>query len=207
MDSAGRRQGPRRLTQKVSTRMAKSSDSPAVTATRAVVGHRSVSRGRRPRRLVPGFLIKSLSDHYNAPGRLAEYKRQFQQAFRRQGDDPSILAIELETLARRAIMILTLRFSYRWCETDSSMDRQSVHSADIWTVWDRILPWPTSTDRRPARAICQVMGDEPALAASPEMGTLVDIIRKLFPTPALPPPSRRWRCRTVRVKSSIFIQT
>ena len=46
MDSAGRRQGPRGLTQKVSARMAKSSDSPAVTATRAVVGHRSVSRGR-----------------------------------------------------------------------------------------------------------------------------------------------------------------
>ena len=27
------------------------------------------------RRVVPGFLIKSLSDHYNAPGRPAEYKR------------------------------------------------------------------------------------------------------------------------------------
>ena len=42
------------------------------------------------RRVVPGFLIKSLSEHYNAPGRLAEYKRQFQRAFRRPGDDPSI---------------------------------------------------------------------------------------------------------------------
>ena len=31
------------------------------------------------RRVVPGFLIKSLSDHYNSPGRLAEYKRQFQR--------------------------------------------------------------------------------------------------------------------------------
>ena len=39
------------------------------------------------RRVVPGFLIKSLSDHYNAPGRLAEYKRQFQRAFRRPEDD------------------------------------------------------------------------------------------------------------------------
>ena len=37
------------------------------------------------RRVVPGFLIKSLSDHYNAPGRLAEYKRQFQRAFRHRG--------------------------------------------------------------------------------------------------------------------------
>ena len=56
------------------------------------------------RRVVPGFLIKSLSDHYNFPGRLAEYKRQFQRAFRRPGDDPSIFATELETLARRAFM-------------------------------------------------------------------------------------------------------
>ena len=46
----------------------------------------------------PGFLIKSLSEHYNAPGRLAEYKRQFQRAVRRPGDDPSIFATELQTL-------------------------------------------------------------------------------------------------------------
>ena len=56
------------------------------------------------RRVVPGFLIKSLSEHYNAPGRLAEYQRQFQRALRRPGDDPSIFATELETLARRAFM-------------------------------------------------------------------------------------------------------
>ena len=50
------------------------------------------------------FFIKSLSDHYSSPGRLAEYKRQFQRAFRRPADDPSIFAIELETLARRALI-------------------------------------------------------------------------------------------------------
>ena len=85
------------------------------------------------RRVVPGFLIKSLSDHYNSPGRLAECKRQFQ----RPGDDLSIFAIKLETLARRAFIdidILILTFL---------LDRWSVHSADIWTVWDRIPPWPT----------------------------------------------------------------
>ena len=56
------------------------------------------------RRVVPEFLIMSLSDHYNAPGCLAGYKHQFQLAFRRPGDDPSIFAIELETLARRAFI-------------------------------------------------------------------------------------------------------
>ena len=54
--------------------------------------------------MVPGFLIRSLSDHYNSPGRLAEYKRQFQRVVRRPRDDPSIFAIELETLARRAFI-------------------------------------------------------------------------------------------------------
>ena len=77
--------------------------------------------------MVPGFLIKSLSDHYNAPGCLAGYKHQFQLAFRRPGDDASIFAIELETLARRAFI-----------DIDTSM-----HSADTWTVWDRIPQWPT----------------------------------------------------------------
>ena len=32
-------------------------------------------------RVLPEFLVKSLSDHYSSPGRLAEYKRQFQRAF------------------------------------------------------------------------------------------------------------------------------
>ena len=55
-------------------------------------------------RVLPGFLVKSLSDHYSYPGWLAEYKRQFKRAFRLPGDDPSIFAIELETLARRAFV-------------------------------------------------------------------------------------------------------
>ena len=46
-------------------------------------------------RVVPGSLISSLSDHYTSPGRLAEYKRQFQRVVRRPDDDPSIFAIEL----------------------------------------------------------------------------------------------------------------
>ena len=50
-DSAGRRQAPRGLTQNVSARIVKSTDSPAVGPLRPAVGHNGVSRGRRPRRL------------------------------------------------------------------------------------------------------------------------------------------------------------
>ena len=38
------------------------------------------------------------------------------------------------------------------------------------------------------RVICQVTEVEPAPATSPETKTVEDIIRKLLPTPALPPP-------------------
>ena len=61
------------------------------------------------RRVKPRLLIKLLSEHYNAPGRLAEYKRQFQRGFRRPGDDPSIFVTELETLAQRAFIDIDLK--------------------------------------------------------------------------------------------------
>ena len=158
------------------------------------------------RRVVPGFLIKSLSDHYNSPGRLAEYKRQFQRAFRRPGDDPSIFAIELETLARKAFIDIDTSIQLQMVR-DRFIDGQvecALHRhldslgpdttmadiVDCCRVWEshrevEIEP-RMSEDRRPARAICQVTVDEEAPAASPETETLEDIIRKLLPT--LPPP-------------------
>ena len=90
--------------------------------------------------MVPGFLIKSFSDHYNAPGRLAEYKRQFQRAFRRPGDDPSIFAIELEMLAQRAFVDIDTSIQLQMVRDHFIMDRRNVHSAHILTVWDRIFP-------------------------------------------------------------------
>ena len=51
------------------------------------------------RRVIPGFLIKSLSDHYNAPGRLAGYKRQFQRAFRRPGMIRPFLLLNFDSVA------------------------------------------------------------------------------------------------------------
>ena len=53
-------------------------------------------------RVLPGVLVRALSEHYGSPRRLAEYKRQFERVSWSPGDDPSVFAIELETLARRA---------------------------------------------------------------------------------------------------------
>ena len=160
------------------------------------------------RRVVPGFLIKSLSDHYNAPGCLAEYKRQFHRAFRRPEDDPSMFAIELETLARRAFMDIDTKIQlhlvrdrfidgHAECALRRHLDSlgQNTHMTDIidcCRVWEshrevEIQP-QTSADRRPIRVICQVTEVEPASATSPETETVEDIIRKLLRTLALPPP-------------------
>ena len=152
--------------------------------------------------MVPGFLIKS-SDHYSSPGRLAEYKRQFQRAFGRPGDDPSVFAIELETLDRRPFIdIDTLiqlqmvrdRFIDGQAECalcrhlDSlGLDTPMADIVDCCRVWESHLEVEIeprmSADRHPVHAICQLTVDEQTPAASPE-----DIIRKLLPTPALPPP-------------------
>ena len=44
-------------------------------------------------RVLPGVLVGALSEHYCSPGRLAEYRRQFERASRSPGDDPSVFAI------------------------------------------------------------------------------------------------------------------
>ena len=58
-----------------------------------------VPEGQRRR---PGVLLETLSAHYTSPGRLAIYRRQFEQMTRPPGEDPAAFAIALETLARRA---------------------------------------------------------------------------------------------------------
>ena len=47
-------------------------------------------------------LVDALSAHYGSPGRLADYRRQFEKTTRSAGEDPSIFAIALETLAVKA---------------------------------------------------------------------------------------------------------
>ena len=42
-------------------------------------------------------LVDALSSHYGSPGKLADYRRQFEKTTRSAGDHPSIFAIALET--------------------------------------------------------------------------------------------------------------
>ena len=161
------------------------------------------------RRVVPGLLIKSLSDHYTSPVHLAEYnRRQFQRVVRRRGDDPSIFAIELETLARRAFIDIDISIQLQMvrdrfidgqveCALRRHLDSLEPDTpmsdiVDCCRVWEshRDVEMETrmSADRRPVRAVCQVTVDKQIPTTSPKTENLEDIIRKLLPTPALRPP-------------------
>ena len=47
-------------------------------------------------------LVGALSAHYGSPGRLADYRRQLEKTTGTAGEDPSIFATALETLAVKA---------------------------------------------------------------------------------------------------------
>ena len=47
-------------------------------------------------------LTDALSSHYGSPGRLANYRREFDKTIQKMGEDPSNFAIKLETLAVKA---------------------------------------------------------------------------------------------------------
>ena len=55
-----------------------------------------------PRRTSRKELTDALSAHYGSPGRLANYRPEFDKTVRKSGEDPSNFAIALETLAVKA---------------------------------------------------------------------------------------------------------
>ena len=55
-----------------------------------------------PRQASRKELTDALSSHYGSPGRLANYRREFDRTVRKRGEDPSNFAITLETLAVKA---------------------------------------------------------------------------------------------------------
>ena len=53
-------------------------------------------------RTAQASLFRALTEHYGSSGRLADYRRQFEKTARHEGEGPSIIAIDLETLAVKA---------------------------------------------------------------------------------------------------------
>ena len=159
-------------------------------------------------RVLSGVLVRSLSEHYGSPGRLAEYKRQFMRAFRRSGDDPSVFAIELETLARRAFADVNTSIQLQLvrdriiavqaeCALRRHLDsmgpdalmRDIVDSCRVWESHTEVTDcWSGGPDPEYPRAIYQVAEDTRSPVELKESDELDQIMRQLLPTPAVSPP-------------------
>ena len=99
------------------------------------------------RRLSRTGLVSALSAHYGSPGRLADYRRQFEKTTRTAGEDPSIFATALETLAVKAfgdmgqtarLQLIRDRFiaGHGSCELWRHLDSVPPETP-IWDVVDR----------------------------------------------------------------------
>ena len=159
-------------------------------------------------RVLPGVLVGVLSEHYGSPGRLAEYKRQFERASRSLSDDPSMFAIELETLARRAfadvnasvwLQLVRDRFiaGQAECSLHRHLDsvgpdtpmRDIVDSCRVCESHAEVTDsWGGGQEPEYPRAIYQVVEDSQPNVASEESDVLDQIRRHLLPTPAVSPP-------------------
>ena len=54
------------------------------------------------KRATQAGLVGAPTEHYGSPGRLADYRCQFERTTRQEGEDPSIFSIALETLRVKA---------------------------------------------------------------------------------------------------------
>ena len=159
-------------------------------------------------RVVPGVLMNTLSEHYGSPGRLAEYKHQFRQAFRRPDDDPSIFVIELETLARRVFADIDSSIQLQMVQ-DRFIDGQAecalrrhldsfgpntpmqkiVDSCRVWESHNEAgVRRHDGSGRNSPQAAYQVTKDSQPPIGSTELEMLDEVIRRLLPTPTVPPP-------------------
>ena len=125
---------------------------------------------------------------------------------RRLEDDPSVFAIELETLARRAFMEVDLNTQLHMVrdrfidgQADRSLRRHlaslksntpMIEMVDSCRIWERhceleIRP-RMGTNKGPVHMAGQVVEDRPIPAIPSEIESVEAMIRKLLPTPATP---------------------
>ena len=112
-------------------------------------------------------LVDALSAHYGSPGRLTDYRRQFERATRTAVEDPSIFATALETLAVKAfgdmrhtarLRLIRDRFiaGHSSCELWRHLD--SVPPATpIRDVVDRCCVWESHADS----VVCRISRHSP----------------------------------------------
>ena len=115
-------------------------------------------------------LVDALTAHYGSPGRLADYRRQFERTTRTVGEDPAIFATALETLARKAfgdmgqtarLRLIRDRFiaGHSNCELHRHLDSVSPETP-IRDIVDRCRIWESHADP----AVCRIGKPNPDLA-------------------------------------------
>ena len=108
------------------------------------------------RRLSRSDLVDALTAHYGSPGRLADYRRQFERTTRTVEEDPAIFATALETLAVKAfgdmgqmarLRLIRDRFiaGHSSCELRRHLDSVPPETP-IRDVVDRCRVWESHAD-------------------------------------------------------------
>ena len=139
-------------------------------------------------------LSGALSDYYSSPGRLAIYRKRFESAVRRDKEDPSRFATELETLAARGFgdagpnartRMVRDRFvaGHQDCELRRHLDSVPLDTP-IRDIVDRCRVWeshsdthvgyqrlPTVTDNY--RGLSIITGGPPVVAETPSIEPIV----------------------------------
>ena len=76
-----------------------------------------------------------MSEHYGSPGKLVDYRRQFEKTTRKAGEDPSIFAIALETLAVKAFGDMGQTAHLRLIRDRFIAGHSSCDCGGTWTVY------------------------------------------------------------------------
>ena len=94
-----------------------------------------------PQRASQVGLVDAWTELYSSPGRLADYRRQFEKTPRTAGEDSPIFAIALETLAVKTFGDMGQTARLRLIRDRLQLDILVVSCADIWTVCHRKRPY------------------------------------------------------------------
>ena len=162
-------------------------------------------------------LIGALTQHYGSPGRLADYRRQFERTARKEGEDPSIFAIVLETLAvktfgdmgptaRLRLLRDRLVAGHDNCALCRHLDSVPPETP-IRDIVDRCRVWESRADTGvrpiakpgPERTLPVYTMDKEGCGLDNQMVAAVTIppvvpdqletlLRRLFPSPSVPAP-------------------
>ena len=128
-------------------------------------------------------LVGALTEHYGSPGRLVDYRHQFERTVRRDGEDASDFGVALETIAVKALVDMgpnarTHLIHDQFIAGHPACDlRRHLGSADLETMLKRLLP----------AVPAQAQAPPPLLSAPPDLETMLTCLLPVVPAQAPPP--------------------